>query len=46
MADEFENVLAEIHAEMRGMRDELARLRTLDHAADAEREFDARRLLK
>ena len=31
MADEFEGVLAEIHAEMRGVRDELAKLRTLDH---------------
>jgi hypothetical protein len=29
MADEFENVIAEIHAEMRGVRDELTRLRTL-----------------
>jgi hypothetical protein len=27
MADEFEGVLAEIHAEMRGVRDELAKLR-------------------
>jgi len=38
MADEFEGVLAEIHAEMRGVRDELARLRTLDNAILAERD--------
>jgi hypothetical protein len=31
MADQFENVIDEIHAEMRGVRDELAKLRTLDH---------------
>ena len=31
-ADRFENVIAEIHAEMRGVRDELARLRMLDDA--------------
>src|SRR5215472_10912024 len=30
-ADRFEDVIAEIHAEMRGVRDELAKLRTLDH---------------
>jgi hypothetical protein len=29
-ADRFENVIGEIHAEMRGVRDELARLRALD----------------
>ena len=29
MADQFENVIDEIHAEMRGVRDELTRLRTL-----------------
>src|SRR5262249_45296629 len=34
----FENVLAEIHAEMRGVRDKLARLRTLDDAILAERD--------
>ena len=38
MADEFEGVLAEIHAEMRGVRDELARLRTLDNAILAGRD--------
>ena len=38
MADEFENVVAEIHAEMRGVRDELARLRALDDAVLAERD--------
>ena len=31
MADQFEDVIAEIHAEMRGVRDELAKLRTFDH---------------
>src|SRR5215472_8439704 len=36
-ADRFENVIAEIHAEMRGVRDELARLRMLDDAILAER---------
>jgi hypothetical protein len=29
LADQFENVIDEIHAEMRGVRDELTRLRTL-----------------
>ena len=38
MADQFENVLAEIHREMRGVRDELAKLRTLDDAILAERD--------
>jgi hypothetical protein len=38
LADEFESVIAEIHAEMRGVRDELARLRTLDNAILAERD--------
>ena len=37
-ADRFENVIAEIHAEMRGMRDELARLQMLDDAILAERD--------
>ena len=37
-ADRFENVIAEIHAEMRGVRDKLARLRTLDDAILAERD--------
>ena len=36
-ADRFENVIAEINAEMRGVRDELARLRMLDNAILAER---------
>ena len=36
MTAQFENVLAEIRREMRGVRDELAKLRTLDH-------FDTRR---
>jgi len=35
-ADRFEDVIAEIHVEMRGVRDELARLRTLDSAIDAD----------
>jgi hypothetical protein len=30
MTAQFENVLAEFHREMRGVRDELAKLRTLD----------------
>ena len=38
MADRFEETLAEIHAEMRGVRGELAKLRTLDHAADIDAE--------
>ena len=38
MVDEFEDVLGEIHAETRGVRDELARLRTLDSALLAERD--------
>jgi hypothetical protein len=38
MTAQFENVLAEIHAEMRGVRDELGRLRTLDNAILAERD--------
>ena len=29
LADQFEDVIADIHAEMRGVRDELVRLRTL-----------------
>ena len=37
-ADRFENVIPEIHAEMRGMRDELARLQMLDNAILAERD--------
>ena len=32
LADRFEDVIDEIHAEMRGVRDELARLRMLDDA--------------
>ena len=36
MTAQFENALAEICGEMRGVRDELAKLRTLDH-------FDTRR---
>ena len=38
MADEFEGVLADIHAEMRGVRNELARLRMIDNAILAERD--------
>ena len=38
LADQFENVIDEIHAEMRGVRDELGRLRTLDNAVLAERD--------
>ena len=38
LADQFENVIDEIHAEMRGVRDELARLRMLDNAVLAERD--------
>ena len=37
-ADRFENVIGEIHAEMRGVRDELARLRALDDAILVERD--------
>jgi hypothetical protein len=37
-ADRFEDVIAEIHAEMCGVRDELARLRMLDNAILAERD--------
>ena len=37
-ADRFENVIGEIHAEMRGVRDELGRLRMLDNAILAERD--------
>src|SRR5262249_38772904 len=36
-ADRFEDVIAEIHAEMRGVRVELGRLPTLDNAILAER---------
>ena len=32
-ADRFENVIAEIHSEMRAVRVELGRLRTLDDAS-------------
>ena len=35
MADQFEDMLGEIHAEMRGVRKELARLRMLDNAGRA-----------
>jgi hypothetical protein len=38
MTDRFENVIAEIHAEMRAVRVELGRLRTLDNAILAERD--------
>ena len=38
MAERFEDVLDDIHAEMRGVRGELARLRTLDDAMLAERD--------
>ena len=38
LADQFENVIDEINAEMRGVRDELARLRILDDAILAERD--------
>lgn len=38
MADQFENVLAEIHAEISAVRVELGRLRTLDNAILAERD--------
>ena len=37
-ADRFENVIAEIHAEMRAVRVELGRLRGLDNAILAERD--------
>ena len=37
-ADRFEDVVAEINAEMRGVRDELARLRMIDRAILAERD--------
>ena len=38
LADRFEDTLGEIHQEMRGVRNELARLRTLDDAILAERD--------
>ena len=38
MAEQLKDVLGEIHAEMRGDRNELARLRTLDDAMLAERD--------
>ena len=38
LADQFENVIDEIHAEMRGVRDELRRLRMFDKAILAERD--------
>jgi hypothetical protein len=38
MADRFEDVIGQVHAEMRGVRGELARLRTLDEAILAERD--------
>ena len=37
-AERFEETLGEIHAEMRGVRGELARLWILDHALLAERD--------
>ena len=42
MADQFEDVVAEFHTEMRDVRNELARLRTLDHASEDERDPDLR----
>ena len=39
MADRFEDTFGEIHAEMHAVRGELARLRTLDHALLAERDW-------
>lgn len=38
LAERFEDMLDDIHAEMRGVRSELARLRTLDDALLAERD--------
>ena len=38
MVDQSENVIDEIHAEMRGVRDELARLRMLNDAILTERD--------
>ena len=38
MAERFEEPLGEIHSEMRGVRSELAWLRTLDNALLAERD--------
>jgi hypothetical protein len=38
MADRFEDVVGQVHAEMRAVRVELARLRTLDDAILAERD--------
>jgi hypothetical protein len=32
MTDRFEDVIGQVHAEMRGVRDELARLRMIDNA--------------
>ena len=40
LAERFEETLEEIHVEMRGVRSELARLRTLDNALLAERDPD------
>ena len=39
-ATSYEDTLAEIHAEMRGVRNELARLRRLDAAMLAERDSE------
>ena len=40
LADQFENVIDEIHAEMSGVRDELARLRTLALIDPCDTEHD------
>ena len=40
IADCFEDTLGEIHSEMRGVRDELARLRMLDNAILVERDAE------
>ena len=38
MTDRFDDLIGRVHAEMRGMRDELARLQMLDDAILAERD--------
>ena len=45
LAERFEDVLDDIHLEMRAVRNELARVRMIDHALLAERDADAWRQL-
>lgn len=37
-ADQFETVTDQVHAKLRGVRREMARLRAIDHAIEAERD--------